>query len=136
MLYRIYGAMPVVAKANINGGPSGVTCTLVATSDGDTAPALPDDGYRPSLCLLPLDVDVVAALPAKVGLPTASKQGVLALPVSAVSGSADRGEVSVVQGSKTRRVKVELGISDGAYVEIVSGLDAGETVLARAPGLE
>jgi len=138
-LYRIYDATAATGKANITGGPSGISCTLVATATATAAeteaPASPDTGYRPSICLLPIDADVVAGLPSKVGIPTGAKSQVLSLPVTAVSGSASQGEVTVIEGKKSTRVAVELGISDGAFVEIVSGLKAGDQVLARAPGV-
>ncbi|MCU1421160.1 MAG: hypothetical protein JWN36_811 [Microbacteriaceae bacterium] len=138
VLYRMYAA-PILGKANVQAGPSGVDCTLapvaqdVPTEGGSSAS---DEGYPSAVCLLPVGSAVVAGLPARVGVQTATKSEVLALPVSAVSGSTQHGQVVVVAKGTSRLVDVGLGISDGAYVEITSGLAAGEAVRPYAPGVQ
>ncbi|MDQ1555132.1 MAG: hypothetical protein QOI02_134 [Actinomycetota bacterium] len=132
-LYRIY-SQPVSGKASVTGGPAGLTCMLVPVPSG-TSDAEAQPGYKPVVCLLPLSAKVVADLPAQVGVQTASAKSVLALPVSAVSGSAGQGEVTLVANGKQSLVHVKLGISDGAYVQIRSGLKSGDKVADFAPGL-
>ncbi len=61
-----------------------------------------------------------------------SERQALAVPVTAVGASAEGPTVMVVRDGLVARVQVETGIRDGGYVEVVSGLDAGETVVARA----
>lgn len=142
-LYRIY-AQPSVGKASVGSGPSGIDCTLVpapvpatgSKNSNDQGPGAQDDGYRPVICLLPLSAKVVAGLPAKVGVKTAQKENVLVLPVSAVSGSSEQGEVTLVKGKRRELTSVTLGISDGAYIEITGGLHAGDKVLSYAPRLD
>ena len=58
------------------------------------------------------------------------------LPIEAVAGTAQRGEVSYLarDGSVHLRA-IRLGIMDGAVVEIKSGLREGDRVLATAPHL-
>ncbi len=75
-------------------------------------------------------------LPAKVGLETAHSDGVLTLPLEAVTGVAGTGVVSRVDDSGTTEVAVTLGVSDGHVVEIRDGLSEGDRVLAYAPGLD
>jgi macrolide-specific efflux system membrane fusion protein len=138
-LYRIY-AQPSSAKATVTAGPSGLNCTLVPTPPAAAEAVQPntgsqDDGYRPVACLLPIDAKVVAGLPAKVGVETAHQVNVIALPVAAVSGSSGQGEVTLVDGNARHLTTVKLGISDGAYIEIISGLKSGDKVLAYAPQL-
>ena len=57
---------------------------------------------------------------------------VLSLPVSAVSGENDGASVLRVEDGVVKQVAVTTGIRDGARIEIVSGLQEGDTVVARA----
>lgn len=132
-LYRIYEA-PVSARANIESGPGGVECSLApveaSSEEGGVSPNLP------VICLLPMDAELVAGLPAQVGLATGQVQDGLLIPLSAVLGSADWGKVSLADDTGgSRTVDVELGVSDGVNIEVLSGLREGDRVLARAPGL-
>lgn len=127
--YRIYeGAAS--AKANIVSGPSGVDCTVVQ-------PRVRAEGEGFSvLCLLPMGTPVIAGLATKIGITTAHKENVLVLPVQSVSGRVGQGEVVKVDAQgQQERVSVELGVTDGAFIEITQGLELGDTVLAFAPGV-
>lgn len=77
----------------------------------------------------------MAGLEAKVGLETARAEDVLTLPVEAVTGVTGSGVVTRVEGDARSPVTVELGISDGHLVEVRSGLDEEDVVLAYTPGL-
>lgn len=66
---------------------------------------------------------------ARVELILARRQGVLAVPVEAVVGRNQVQMVFVVEGSVARARPVQLGISDGTQVEVVSGLRPGELVV-------
>lgn len=135
-LYRVY-SQPTTAKTSIDSGPAGIDCQLEPVSGADAQGKTDEaaSGYRPVVCLLPLDAKVVSGLPAKVGVETARKDAPMALPVSAVAGSTQSGQVTLIQGSRHVLRSVKLGISDGAYIEIVSGLKAGDKVLSYAPSL-
>lgn len=56
----------------------------------------------------------------------------LAVPVSAVSSGADGDTVMVVQDGTAARVTVKTGIRDGGWIEVLSGLTAGDTVVTKA----
>ncbi|RDJ10349.1 efflux RND transporter periplasmic adaptor subunit [Rhizobium grahamii] len=56
----------------------------------------------------------------------------VALPVSAVLSSSEGSSARRVEDSVVKFAKVETGIQDGAYVEIVKGLKAGDEVVAKA----
>jgi hypothetical protein len=86
--------------------------------------------------MLPSDAAVVAGLPAKLGIETAHRDGVLAVPVTAVLGSVDQGTVTLVKGDERVVTHVELGVSDGSYIEVVAGLQEGDRILDHAPGLQ
>lgn len=146
-MYRIYGK-PVSAHASLTGGASGVACAVVpaATSAGSPpAGAGPSDGSPPgagsttssgqsALCLLKHQTVAFAGAPAKVGLTTTSVKNALTLPLTAVAGSRQTGQVTVIgpHGHRSKR-QVSLGITDGTYVQITGGLKPGEHVAAQAP---
>lgn len=62
---------------------------------------------------------------------TGRRNGVL-LPLSAVAYGRDGATVQSVAAGRVATRKVELGLADGARVEILSGVAEGETVVARA----
>lgn len=128
--YRLYeGAL--TATVNVTGGPSGIDCQLVRSAQ--TPDAKEGVGV---LCLLPLDAAVASGLETKVGLNTGSRADVLTLPLQAVSGRAGPGRVSRIDPDGSREtVTVGLGLTDGVYIEIVSGLEAGDTVADLPPGV-
>jgi hypothetical protein len=133
-LYRLYSTA-TTGTASVTSGPAGVDCTIVPVVGVSTQSGGKVDSGAAMSCLLPSDADVVPGLDAKVGIRTAEARGVLAVPVSSVLGSTQSGLVTRVRAGKSDVVKVELGISDGAWVEVRSGLRVGDRVLAYAPGL-
>ncbi|MGF9563559.1 efflux RND transporter periplasmic adaptor subunit [Neorhizobium sp. JUb45] len=56
----------------------------------------------------------------------------LALPQSAVTSGRDGSIARKVEGDVVKQVKIETGIQDAGFVEIVSGLAAGDKVVAKA----
>jgi HlyD family secretion protein len=56
----------------------------------------------------------------------------VALPLTAVNSDATGSSARKVERGVVKFVSVETGIQDGAFVEIVSGLKAGEQVVAKA----
>jgi HlyD family secretion protein len=56
----------------------------------------------------------------------------LALPLSAVTTNRAGSTARRVQDNVVKQVKIETGIQDGSFVQIVSGLQAGDQVVAKA----
>lgn len=56
----------------------------------------------------------------------------LALPQSAVTSGRDGSIARKVEGDVVRQVKIETGIQDAGFVEIIGGLAAGDKVVAKA----
>ncbi len=56
----------------------------------------------------------------------------LAVPVTAVGSAGDATTVMAVRDGLVARVEVETGIRDGGWVEILSGLALGDTIVAKA----
>jgi HlyD family secretion protein len=61
----------------------------------------------------------------------AEREG-LAVPLTAVGSSAEGITVMRVRDGVVERALVKTGIRDGAYVEIVDGLAAGDLVVTKA----
>ena len=128
-LYRLY-TEPTTALVSLTAGAAGITCALHPLAEASSPDQLPAFA-----CLLPPDTSAVPGLSARVGIETASAPGVVAVPVSAVLGSSESGVVTVIDGSDRERRDIRLGISDGSFVEVVSGLEVGETISSVAPDL-
>lgn len=62
-----------------------------------------------------------------------AKTGVLAVPVKAVKRERGKNVVYVVKGGQPQPRDVKVGWKDGAWIEIVAGLQEGETILQEAP---
>ncbi|MBR5951254.1 MAG: hypothetical protein IKZ87_07465 [Actinomycetaceae bacterium] len=88
-------------------------------------------------CLIPVDSAVAPKQEAVVVLNGITRENVLVVPVSSVAGRVGKGLVTRIDDKGTREeVEVSLGISDGARIEIVDGLNEGDAILQRPPNLE
>lgn len=133
---RLYGRR-LGARASLTYGASGFGCTLVdeeQTGDRED-PGFTDgvDSAGNVLCLVPVKYRAHPGMRAHVGVDMGKREGVLALPLSAVAGTAQEGTVTVVEGRGTRELQVSLGVSDGNFVEVRDGISEGVEVLLRAP---
>ena len=77
------------------------------------------------------DGSLKSGLNGTVKITIQQQAGVLILPVEAVQEDSDGSYVTLSDDQQTK-VPVQLGISDGKLIEIVSGLSAGETVIIRS----
>lgn len=62
-----------------------------------------------------------------------AKTGVLAIPTKAVKRERGKNVVYVIQGGEPQPREVKVGWKDGTWIEVVSGLQEGETILQVAP---
>lgn len=131
---------PVGVKAQINGGPTGFACDWAGLGQaGDSgspgvmaaselAPAAVNVTMR---CRIPAEVRVVAGLTGIMVLQMAKPAKVEALPLTAVLGSVANGQVVVVHADGTTELRaVTLGVSDAYNIQVLSGLQPDERVLA------
>ncbi len=89
------------------------------------------------VCTVPADLRLIEGLPCLIALTTAPDTEGLALPVEAVAGVSQRGEVYFVTADGTTVTRtVELGVSDGTYVQILTGLREGDTVALPSPSID
>ncbi|QTE29993.1 efflux RND transporter periplasmic adaptor subunit [Pengzhenrongella sicca] len=145
--YRLLTA-PTEAQVTLKGGPAPFTCTglrigAAPAGDGDGAG---ETGIDPATgqplqaasgsvsCAVPTGITAFAGLGADLSITNGSAEGAVVVPVSAVQGSVQTGNVWVVlpDGTQEQRA-VGLGLTDGQVVQITSGLVAGDQILEFIP---
>lgn len=127
-LYRLVNA-PAEASVSIAGGPAPFSCTGVRVQ-------VSAEGTASVRCAVPADQVVFAGLPATIDLALGQVDDALVVPVTAVQGGAGTGNVWVDagDGADPEERAVTLGVNDGAMVEVVSGLEEGESIRQFVPG--
>ena len=127
-LYRLVNA-PTEASVTITGGPAPFTCTGVRVQ-------VTAEGTASVRCAVPADQVVFAGLPASVDLALGQVDDALVIPVTAVQGGAGTGKVWVDagEGKDPEEREVALGVNDGTMVEVVSGLEEGDSIRQFVPG--
>jgi multidrug efflux pump subunit AcrA (membrane-fusion protein) len=141
-------APPSTAQVEAHAGPAPFTCTDLAlgpapadgaggdqaTAGADPASAGSGQGGATARCRVPAGTTVFAGMAATVVVDAGVAEDVLVVPVTAVQGSVERGNVWVVgaDGAQEERAVV-LGLTDGEQVEVREGLAEGDSVLAFVP---
>lgn len=135
-LYRL-SDQPTEAQVTIMGGPAPFTCTGLSIST-PIAGGDPSGASGPSVsCAVPGDVKVFSGLTAKITIAGGIAADVLVVPITAVEGVADTGNVYFVLDDGSTEVRpVTLGINDGFNVEIKDGVAEGDTILLFVPGAQ
>jgi len=137
-LYRLT-VQPTEAQVVIAGGPAPFTCTGLTIStplagadgqEGDGGTAGPTVS-----CAIPVDVRVFPGLTATIIISGGAAENVLIVPITAVEGIAETGNVyAVLDDGSTELRPVTLGLNDGINVEITGGLEEGDLILQFVPG--
>ncbi|WP_017570917.1 efflux RND transporter periplasmic adaptor subunit [Nocardiopsis halotolerans] len=147
-LYRFYEE-PEDILLRIDQGPPATQCEFLSlgASEGGGAP-VPEGGEVPGAggggggggggtelaCRVPADLEVFDGVRGQLSVSTGKAENVLVIPVTAVRGTSEAGEVLVVGDDGTEEVReVELGVSDGEFVEVTSGLSVGDVVMDPIP---
>ncbi|WP_304451725.1 peptidase M23 [Nocardiopsis sp. YSL2] len=144
-LYRFYED-PHDIMLEITEGPPAAECEFLSlgaaeggASGGEGAGAGEEGGgggggSTELSCRVPSDLRVFEGVTGKMSIATGGAENVLVIPVTAVRGTSESGEVIVVASDGGEEVReVELGVSDGSSVEVVSGLSVGDQVLDPIP---
>jgi multidrug efflux pump subunit AcrA (membrane-fusion protein) len=93
--------------------------------DGDTY-------YKINIYLDKYNKEIRAGMSADLTIKISSKENVLKIPEFAVYKKDGKDVVIVTDGGVEKEVEVNLGISDGEFVEIISGLTEGQVVVVPA----
>lgn len=145
---------PTTATVRVTGGPQPFECTgltisapLAGESPAGSNPGTADavggasgsgtSGGTTVRCAVPAGVTVFSGLAAKVAIPGGRAEKVPALPATAVEGTAGGDGAVYLPGSKgadPEKKPVKLGLTDGRWVQIASGLTASDQVLLYVPG--
>jgi membrane fusion protein (multidrug efflux system) len=139
-------APPGTAEVEVQGGPAPFTCTgLTLGAPAAAAVSTPDDGtgQQPpgsngggttARCQVPAGVTVFPGMAATVRIDAGVAENVLVVPITAVQGAVQKGNVWVVgDDGKQEERAVTLGLTDGELVEVRDGLSEGEQVLQFVP---
>ncbi|SOD98953.1 efflux RND transporter periplasmic adaptor subunit [Blastococcus haudaquaticus] len=138
-------APPATAEVEVQGGPAPFTCTGLTLGAAPTSGGAAPEGEAPPVqggtgggttarCAVPAGVSVFPGMGATVGVQAGTAENVLVVPITAVQGSVQTGNVWVVgdDGAEEQRA-VTLGLTDGDQIEIRDGLSEGEQVLQFVP---
>ena len=139
-------APPATAEVTVQGGPAPFTCTGLTLgaapaeagdpADGDLggAPGGATGGGTTARCAVPAGVAVFAGMGATLAVSAGTAENVLVVPITAVQGSVQTGNVWVVgpDGTDEERA-VTLGLTDGEMIEVREGLAEGDQVLQFVP---
>ncbi len=88
--------------------------------------------YPVKVSLANTDGQIKSGMFAELAIDTMSKQGVLTVPVGAVLPKGGRDIVYVVdQDNRAQVMEIETGIKNDQYMEILSGLTAGQQVIVK-----
>ncbi|WP_116450363.1 efflux RND transporter periplasmic adaptor subunit [Blastococcus litoris] len=136
---------PATAEVEVQGGPAPFTCTGLTLGaapaqdpqppeTGAPAPGAPAGGGTTARCAVPAGVTVFAGMGATVRVQAGTAEDVLVVPITAVQGSVQTGNVWVVgeDGTEEQRA-VTLGLTDGEQIEVREGLAEGEQVRQFVP---
>ncbi|WP_207218970.1 secretion protein HlyD [Pengzhenrongella frigida] len=143
--YRLLAA-PTEAEVTLKGGPAPFTCTGLrvgaapAGESGTTGTIDPATGAPAAsvsgqvTCAVPAGITAFAGLGADIAITNGVADGAMVVPVTAVQGAVQTGNVWVVlpDGTQEKRA-VGLGLTDGEIVQITTGLAEGDQVLEFVP---
>jgi multidrug efflux pump subunit AcrA (membrane-fusion protein) len=123
---------PISISVAITDGPPAFVCEFLSIGAN-----LPTDDAQSVLrqevdlrCRVPEGSDVFPGLRGRVDAVVAEADNVVVLPLSAIRVTDGTGTVLLMEkGHPPVRRTVTLGVSDGTFVEVVSGLVAGERVV-------
>lgn len=127
-LYRLVNA-PTEAIVTITGGPAPFACTGVKVQ-------VTAEGVASVRCAIPTDQTVFAGLPASMDLALGQVDDALLIPLTAVQGGAETGNVWVDanEGGEPEERAITVGINDGVLVEVLEGLEEGDSIREFVPG--
>ncbi len=135
---------PATADVTVQGGPAPFVCSGLTLGAPTPAATGTDPGTDPTAgattgttarCAVPAGTPVFPGMAASVAVQAGTATDVLTLPVTAVQGSVQAGNVWVVasDGGEPVQTPVTLGLTDGLLIEVTGGLTEGQSVLEFVP---
>lgn len=122
-------AVNQAAKVNFNSGETILEGVIAQLDDTPTVDETGNSNYEGKVSVSS-NLESVDGAKVAIDITLQLKENVLAVPVAAVLRAADGDEVRVVTDEgKLTRVKVEIGLIDGEWAEIISGLTGDELIV-------
>ena len=120
-----------------NFGTNGLTgeISYIRSFESIAAGMMCGDGSD-DILVLGKDIDVKPGQSATVVITAETRKDVLLLPLSVIAGRQGKGMVTVINDGKQIQTEVMLGATDGAYIEILSGVNEGDTISSIPPNLD
>lgn len=143
-LYLFYDE-PEEILLQIDRGPAPEECEFLSlgspsnNASGEAGGAAADqtggsEGGLELACRVPDGMRVFSGMRGQLSIVTDKAKNALVVPMTAVRGTVNSGEVLVVLEDGTTEVReVELGVSDGEEIEVRSGLSPGDLVMDPIP---
>ena len=91
-----------------------------------------DTYYRTNIALPKNKLGIRPGMSADLSILVTQKEAVLKVPELAITSDANGKYVTLLQKNKQVKTPVTTGISDGEYIEILSGLAEGQTIVISA----
>ena len=129
------GTITSIAPSNESVPTDMIAVVSPAADENAFTGIVPQEGILQ--CLISQTVDVKSGQSATVVITATTRNDVLILPLSVIAGRQGTGLVTVITPNGERvETKVTLGVTDGANIEILSGLEEGDVVSATPPNLD
>jgi len=138
-------APPATAEVEVQGGPAPFTCSGLVlggpaaaaedpTTDGGGQSSAAGGGGTTARCAVPAGVTVFPGMAATMRVQAGVAENVLVVPITAVQGSVQTGNVWVLAPDGTQEERaVTLGLTDGDMIEVREGLAEGDQVMQFVP---
>ena len=93
--------------------------------------------YQVDVALDDIPAELRYGMSAQVNLTTSERDDVLLVPNDAITADSDNGTyfVTLVDGDTNVRVEVTIGVRDGNFTEVKSGLSSGDEVVLRTTSI-
>ncbi len=88
-----------------------------------------DKYYRINIFIEPHSLEIRSGMSVDLAILISFKDNVLKIPEFAVYKKNDKKFATVLEGSKQKEVEIETGISGGESIEVIKGLNEGQTVM-------
>lgn len=135
---EIVAAIPLSDAPRVQvGAPARMVSAATGAADVELTVKSAPTAVEPGTATVPVRLGFVRSISIPVGTPVQidiaaqEHRDVVIVPATAVVREGDQAAVFVVLDGKAHQVRVEIGLTDKANVEIVSGVAAGDSVIVE-----
>lgn len=88
-----------------------------------------DKFYRANISLDPPEFNIRSGMSADLEIIISSKEAVLKIPEIVIEERDGKSYTNILINNEPLEVEIDTGISDGSFIEVISGLEEGQTVI-------